>query len=84
MLRDLSPSRRHQGDILDQFTVLIENGILKPLVAMALPLEQAAQADRLIEAEHVQGKIVLTIPLNRILYRKKATDPFFSFTMEAS
>jgi NADPH:quinone reductase-like Zn-dependent oxidoreductase len=41
--------------------MLIENGILKPLVAMALPLEQAAQADRLIEAEHVQGRIVLTI-----------------------
>ena len=36
-------------------------GKLKPLVSTTLPLEGAARAHQLVEAGHVQGKIVLTI-----------------------
>ncbi len=61
MLRDLPAARRHQGDILKQCAVLIENGKLMPTVAMTLPLAEAAQAHRLIEAGHVQGKLVLSM-----------------------
>ncbi|MCK5382591.1 MAG: zinc-binding dehydrogenase, partial [Gammaproteobacteria bacterium] len=36
-------------------------GKLKPLVSTTLPLSQAARAHRLIEAGHVQGKVVLSV-----------------------
>ncbi len=61
MLQDLPEARQHQGDILNQCAALITAGKLAPLVSRTLPLAEAAQAHELIEAGHVQGKIVLTI-----------------------
>jgi NADPH2:quinone reductase len=61
MLRDLPDARRHQGDILRRCAALVEAGMLKPLVSQALPLHEAGRAHELIEAGHVQGKIVLTM-----------------------
>ncbi len=61
MLQDLPEARHHQGDILRRCATLIEAGTLRPLVSKTLPLHEAAQAHELIEAGHVQGKIVLAM-----------------------
>ena len=61
MLQDLPHARHHQGEILNHGAELIEKDMLKPQVSTILPLEDAAQAHRLIEDGHVQGKIVLKI-----------------------
>jgi NADPH2:quinone reductase len=61
MLQDLPDARKHQGDILNRCAELIDSGKLKPVVSMTLPLADAARAHALIEAGHVQGKIVLTV-----------------------
>ena len=39
---------------------LLESGTVRPVVSKTLPLEQAAEAHRLLEAGNVIGKIVLT------------------------
>jgi NADPH2:quinone reductase len=61
MLQDLPEARRHQGEILHRCAELATVGKLRPLVSTTLPLAKAAQAHQLIEAGHVQGKIVLTM-----------------------
>ena len=60
MLQDLPEARKHQGVILNRCAELIANGKLKPLVSAILPLDETIRAHELIEAGHVQGKIVLT------------------------
>jgi NADPH2:quinone reductase len=62
MLQDLPEASRHQGEILNRCAALIADGKLRPLVSTTLPLAEAAQAHRLIEAGHIQGKLVLEIP----------------------
>ena len=61
MLQDLPVARRHQGEILNRCAELITNGKLRPVVSTTLPLAEAARAHQLVEAGHVQGKIVLTM-----------------------
>lgn len=61
MLQDLPAARTHQGDILARCAALIADNKLKPHVSNILPLQDAAGAHELIEAGHVQGKIVLKI-----------------------
>jgi NADPH2:quinone reductase len=61
MLRGLAEARRRQGEILDRCREWCEEGLLKIEVARTLPLEQAAEAHRLIEQGHTRGKIVLEI-----------------------
>ncbi|MFE9320323.1 NADP-dependent oxidoreductase [Nocardia sp. NPDC052278] len=46
---------------LEALTDLIEKGQLRPHVESVLPLEQAAEAHRLIEQGRTTGKIVLTV-----------------------
>jgi NADPH2:quinone reductase len=60
MLQDLPEARKHQGDILNRCAKLVADGKLKPVVSSILPLNEAVRAHELIEAGHVQGKIVLT------------------------
>lgn len=60
MLRDLPEARAHHAEILAACGELIETGKLRIEVAQTLALEQAAEAHRLIEAGHTQGKLVLT------------------------
>ena len=60
MLQGLPEARRHQGEILNRCAGLIADGKLKPFVSSTLPLDEAVRAHELIEAGHVQGKIVLT------------------------
>jgi NADPH:quinone reductase len=48
------------GGMLDRIARLVERGLLRPLIADVLPLEDAAEAHRRIEAGGVHGKLVLT------------------------
>ncbi|MEN8180222.1 MAG: zinc-dependent alcohol dehydrogenase family protein [Pseudomonadota bacterium] len=59
MLRDLPEARAHHGEILSRCAELVDAGKLRIEVAHTLSLEQAAEAHRMIEAGHTQGKIVL-------------------------
>jgi len=59
MLRDLPEARAHHGEILDQCGRWIDQGRLRIEVSDRLPLAEAARAHALIEAGHVQGKLVL-------------------------
>jgi NADPH:quinone reductase-like Zn-dependent oxidoreductase len=49
------------GAELSEIAKLIEAGKIEPHVAARFPLEQAAKAQDMLEKEHVQGKIVLTV-----------------------
>jgi NADPH2:quinone reductase len=61
MFLGLHAARVHQREILEDGAQLIEAGKLKVQVSEVLPLEQAAEAHRLIGAGHTTGKIVLRI-----------------------
>ena len=61
MLQDLPEARRHQGEILNHCSQLISDGKLRVHIAEVLPLAMAARAHAVIEAGHVQGKIVLSM-----------------------
>lgn len=61
MLRHLPQARAHQIDILKSCKRMIENNQLHLHVSHVLLLAQAAEAHRLIEQGHSQGKIVLQI-----------------------
>lgn len=61
MLRDLAIARAHQGEILRVCSEWIDAGRLKVLVEQSFPLDQAAEAHRLIGAGHVTGKLALLI-----------------------
>lgn len=55
MLSATSTTRRQLEDGL----ALVARGAVKPVISMALPLEEAAKAHALVEAGKVQGRIVL-------------------------
>ena len=54
-------ARLAQTRILERGAKLIEQGLLKVHIDRVLPLEEAAEAHRLIESGHATGKIVLRI-----------------------
>jgi NADPH:quinone reductase-like Zn-dependent oxidoreductase len=49
------------GEELGEIGRLIDLGLVMPQVARVFPLEQAAQAERELETQHVRGKIVLEV-----------------------
>lgn len=53
--------RRASGQNLAALGTLVEDGRIKPIVADVLPLQNAADAHRLVEGGHVRGKIVVSI-----------------------
>lgn len=53
--------RRSQTRILEEGARLFDSGALKIVVSASLPLEEAAQAHRMVEEGHTVGKVVLTI-----------------------
>jgi NADPH:quinone reductase len=61
MLRDLDEARDKHVQILQQCALWIDEGLLKTHIYQQFPLQQAADAHRLIEAGHTIGKIVLAI-----------------------
>ena len=52
---------RADHSLFDELRAAIEAGQLRPVVSTVLPLEQVVEAHRLLEAGHVQGKVVLAI-----------------------
>jgi NADPH:quinone reductase-like Zn-dependent oxidoreductase len=46
---------------LEQIGQLIDEGKVKPVIAKVMPLEQAAEAQKLSETGHTRGKIVLQV-----------------------
>ena len=46
---------------LEQIAQLIDEGKVKPVIAKIMPLEQAAEAQKLSEEGHIRGKIVLKV-----------------------
>lgn len=60
-LKDLPEALAHQGEILRRCGEWMTEGRLEVKVSHTFPLEQAAEAHRLIEQGHTQGKIVLEI-----------------------
>jgi NADPH2:quinone reductase len=61
MFRDLHAARLRQTRILEEGARLVDEGRLRVHLAAVLPLHDAAQAHRMIEAGGVQGKIVLDV-----------------------
>lgn len=61
MYLGLDAARRAQTRVLEEGARLIEQGKLKVRVSEVLPLEQAAQAHRILETGHATGKLVLKI-----------------------
>ena len=57
----LHSARFVQTRILEHCAILFEQGALKVHISQVLPLEQAADGHRIIEAGHATGKIVLQI-----------------------
>lgn len=60
-LKDLPDALAHQGEILRRCGEWLAEEKLKIHVEQTLPLDQAAEAHRIIEAGHTTGKIVLEI-----------------------
>lgn len=58
---DLHEERTRQRRILEQGAALVEAGRLGVLVSHRLPLDQAAEAHRLVEQGGLTGKIILTM-----------------------
>ncbi len=61
MISNLPEARRHQSEILEKCTALIESGKLKIHVSKIFPLTDAAKAHRLIESGGTTGKMVLRV-----------------------
>ncbi|PKM12196.1 MAG: alcohol dehydrogenase [Gammaproteobacteria bacterium HGW-Gammaproteobacteria-3] len=61
MLRGLDTARDQHIALLKQCAIWLDNGRLKCAVSAILPLEQAAEAHRLIGEGHTSGKIVLEV-----------------------
>jgi NADPH2:quinone reductase len=59
MLNNMADARRHQGEILNRCSELIDAGKLETQVSHVFALEDAAKAHELIEQGHVLGKVVL-------------------------
>ncbi len=53
---------RPSGAQLRELTGLVEAGMLSPHVEEVFPLDRAADAHERIEAGHVRGKLVLSVP----------------------
>ena len=59
MLRDLPAARAHHNEILRVCGAWMDEGRLRVEVAKTFPLNQAAEAHRLLGAGHMLGKLVL-------------------------
>ena len=57
-----SSCARSGYDLGEHITPLVHEGRLKPHVEEIFPLERAAEAHERLEAGHVRGKLVLSVP----------------------
>jgi NADPH:quinone reductase-like Zn-dependent oxidoreductase len=49
------------GPTLTEVAKLVDNGQIKPVVSLILPLEDIRKAHTLIEGRHARGKIALQV-----------------------
>lgn len=57
-----SPVERNRSrEVLDSIARLVAEGVLNPMVTRTYPLSQAAEALRLVEGGHAEGKIVIEV-----------------------
>jgi NADPH:quinone reductase-like Zn-dependent oxidoreductase len=49
------------GDQLAEIAKLIDAGRVSPTITNVFPLQSAAEAERVLEHDHVRGKIVLDV-----------------------
>ncbi|MDQ6968023.1 MAG: zinc-dependent alcohol dehydrogenase family protein [Mariprofundaceae bacterium] len=61
MASNLKEAAEHHAAILEQCAQLIDEKKLKVHIAKILPLEDVAEAHKLVEGGHMQGKIVLAV-----------------------
>jgi len=54
-------ARARNQEVLDAVAQLVVRGALNPFVTSTFPLDQAAQALRLVEDGHAQGKVVIGV-----------------------
>ena len=54
-------ARARNQEVLDAVAQLVVSGALNPYVTRTFPLDQAAQALRLVEDGHAQGKVVIEV-----------------------
>ncbi len=54
-------ARARNQEVLDAVAQLVVQGVLNPFVTSTFPLDQAAQALRLVEDGHAQGKVVIEV-----------------------
>ena len=54
-------ARARNREVLDAVAQLVVSGVLDPFVTHTFPLDQAAQALRLVEDGHAQGKVVIEV-----------------------
>jgi len=54
-----SNAEAHSEEIMARLFCLAEAGMLRPVVAQVLPLEEAAEAHRMIEAREAVGKVII-------------------------
>jgi NADPH:quinone reductase-like Zn-dependent oxidoreductase len=54
-------ARARNQEVLDAVAQLVVQGVLNPFVTNTFPLDQAAQALRLVEDGHAQGKVVIEV-----------------------
>jgi NADPH:quinone reductase-like Zn-dependent oxidoreductase len=59
--RGLHYMAKPNGGQLAEIAQLIDAGEVKPNVDRVFPLQQAAEAERELETEHVRGKVVLEV-----------------------
>jgi NADPH:quinone reductase-like Zn-dependent oxidoreductase len=53
---------QESGVDLAEIAALIDEGLVRPVVARTFHLNEAAAAQRFLETQHPAGKVVLTVP----------------------
>jgi NADPH2:quinone reductase len=61
VMLEVEEAKRHQGEILQQCAQLIDDGLLRVVVAKTFALEEARQAHEFLQQQHPMGKVVLTL-----------------------
>lgn len=61
VMLEVEGAKRRQGEILKQCAQLIDDGLLRVVVAKTFALEEARQAHEFLQQQHPMGKVVLTL-----------------------
>lgn len=67
----VSNAEAHAPEIMEKLLQLVDAGDLRPVVGCVLPLEEAAEAHRMIEAREAVGKVVLAPDVEAAITRRQ-------------